>query len=45
MLTSENIGDDKDLTNLQEDIAKTAGGLVDKGGIGEQLGVGLSKGL
>jgi len=45
VLTSENVSDDKDLTNLQEDVANTAGGLVGKGGIGESIGAGLSKGL
>jgi hypothetical protein len=45
VLTSENVSGDKDLTSLQEDVANTAGGLIGKGGIGEPVGAGLSKGL
>ena len=35
----------KDLDNLQDGVGDTVGGLVGKGGIGQDVGAGLSRGL
>ena len=39
------VTDDKDVNELQGGVADTTGGLVGKGGIGEEVGAGLSRGL
>ena len=44
-LKSQQLSEDKDLNNLQSDVADTAGGLVGKGGVGEGVGGILSQGL
>ena len=39
------VTDDKDVNELQGGVADTAGGLIGKAGIGEEVGAGLSRGL
>lgn len=44
-LMSNRVVEDKDLNAVQDDVGKSAGGLVGKGGMGEGVGDVLSKGL
>lgn len=44
-LKGQRIGNDENINNLQDTVGDQAGGLVGKGGIGESIGSGLSKGL
>ena len=44
-ITGQKVTDDKDFNELQGGIGDGVGGLVGKGGIGEEIGAGLSKGL
>lgn len=37
--------EDKDLNELQDNVADGVGGLVGKGGLGESLGQGVSQGI
>lgn len=44
-LKGQRIGNDENINHLQDNVGDQAGGLVGKGGIGEVIGGGLSKGL
>lgn len=44
-LTGQKVTEDKELSDLQDQVGENAGGLVGKGGIGEGIGSTLSKGL
>lgn len=44
-LKGQRVSGDKNINELHDGVADQAGGLVGKGGIGETIGAGLSKGL
>lgn len=44
-MKGQRVSDDTNVNQLHDGIADQAGGLVGKGGIGEDIGAGLSKGL
>jgi hypothetical protein len=44
-LKSQKISEEKELSDLQDNIADLGGGLVGKGGIGEGVGAAVSEGL
>ncbi|KAK0515748.1 hypothetical protein JMJ35_001782 [Cladonia borealis] len=44
-ITGQHITDDEDVNKVQDEVGKDAGGVVGKGGIGEDVGNALSKGL
>ena len=44
-IKSQEVTDDKDLNYLQGEVADNAGGIVGKGGVGEDIGETVSKSL
>ena len=44
-MTGQKVTDDKEINDLQDQVGNDAGGLVGKGGVGEDVGSTLSKGL
>ena len=44
-ITGQHITEDEDINKVQDEVGKDAGGVVGKGGIGEDVGNTLSKGL
>ena len=42
---NQKVVEQKEINDAQGEISQAAGGLVGKGGIGEGVGAGLSKGL
>lgn len=44
-LTSKRLVEDKNLSQIQDQLGSSVGGVFGKGGIGHDLGAGLSKGL